>query len=367
MPIFNQAAALTTSKSAIGVGICFTVGDAVVQYFVHKVELQVSPRPPAAADPPAARPDGPRRPGSPTPPEYAWDTGRTYCAFVVGSTLGITVTAVKMLVQGSPWQGLLASVLPAELMLLPFQAIACTGHSDHFARNLPGYMMLLTLVQLVVGYPTLIWGLVAPKNELLTGLPTLIATEVQELLLGFSAVGIFIFANRYPEKQWVMPLVGDTTDLMAHCNQPLIVIGQVLGVLGAPACGLGPRGLGPTRARRWQSRAVLRTESDAAGRSEREGWVGLGWTLPALGRQTPVGMGPPEVAHRERGGGGEGGREGGRERERERDGGREGERHAIAQWAKYPTPRGGGGVGPQFWEFGPVDSAFWGSWVCEGL
>ena len=25
-------------------------------------------------------------------------------------------------------------------------------------------------------------------------------------------------------------------------------------------------------------------------------WVGLGWTLPALVRQTPVGMGHPEAA-----------------------------------------------------------------------
>ena len=27
------------------------------------------------------------------------------------------------------------------------------------------------------------------------------------------------------------------------------------------------------------------------------GWVGLGWTLPALVRQTRGGVGPPEAAH----------------------------------------------------------------------
>eukprot|EP00667_Euglena_gracilis_P011482 EG_transcript_11741 len=212
--------ALTTSTHAIVFGVVFAVGDATVQYVVSGAELTFKVAQRKLCHEEEAEGE----------PAMRWELARTFTAFVGGATLGtalslVTMTFVKRL--GLPH--ILANIVPTELLLLPFQTVCLTGNAWHFARNLPGYMMLLTLLDLMVGWPVLFWSFFEPNTA--SGLPQLAAAEVRAILLGMSSVGFFMFANRYPEKQWTMEVDTSAGEWVSTAHPLLIVAGQVMGNL----------------------------------------------------------------------------------------------------------------------------------------
>jgi hypothetical protein len=209
--------ALTTSTHAIAVGVLFAVGDAAVQFVVSETRFTVSTLRTKLCE---GETDGAG--------DVVWDLGRTFTAFVGGATLGTALSLATLTVGQhlGPWE-VLVTVGPAAALLLPFQLQVATGHARHFARNLPGYMLLLTLLNIVVGYPTLLWSLLEPNSA--SGLPQLVALQIRSMLVGFGAVGIFMFANRYPAKQWRMEMAPG--EWAPRLHPVLIVAGQAAGNL----------------------------------------------------------------------------------------------------------------------------------------
>jgi hypothetical protein len=201
---------LQVSKYAVTLGVLAAVADASLQGIAMRLELHCCPR----------GPGGSRECGH-------WRTGRTAKAFVYAGTAGIVASVVRMVFYDSlPIPVILPQVIPCELLLLPFQFVVWDGEEDHLTRNVPHYLLLYTLINLVVYVPIAVisqfWEL-----EVLQ----LVALSIQQMWIGFSALGLLLFFNRYHEWQRRIPLPPDPSRALRWSNPALINAAHFFGNL----------------------------------------------------------------------------------------------------------------------------------------